>query len=95
MNTEVNRQVQLEARPNGFPKDTDFRVVEAEIPRPGEDQMLCRTIYLSLDPYMRGLMNAGASYAAGLEIGDVMPGRARLIHVRYLQVGVRDGYALP
>ena len=72
MRTDVNRQVQLAARPNGFPKDTDFRFVEAETPRPGEGQMLCRTIYLSLDPYMRGRMAAGPSYAPGLEIGDVM-----------------------
>jgi len=70
----VNRQIQLAARPKGYPKDTDFRLVEAEIPRPVEGQMLCRTIYLSLDPYMRGRMNARASYVAGLEIGDVMTG---------------------
>ena len=74
VSTDVKRQVQLAARPHGFPKDTDFRLVDGEIPRPGEGQMLCRTICLSLDPYMRGRMSAGLSYAAGLEIGDVMIG---------------------
>ena len=74
MSPDVNRQVQLATRPKGFPKDTDFRLVEATVPHPGQDQMLCRTIYLSLDPYMRGRMNPGPSDATGLEIGDVMTG---------------------
>jgi hypothetical protein len=74
MNTDINRQVQIAARPQGFPKTSDFRLVETAVPRPGDGQMLCRTIYLSLDPYMRGRMNAGPSYAAGLELGDVMTG---------------------
>ncbi len=68
----VNRQVLLSARPEGFPKDTDFELVESPVPRPGPGQMLCRTVYLSLDPYMRGRMNAGASYAKGVELGEVM-----------------------
>ncbi len=74
MSTDINRQVQIAARPQGFPKTSDFRLVETAVPRPGDGQMLCRTIYLSLDPYMRGRMNAGPSYAAGLELGDVMTG---------------------
>ena len=68
----VNRQVLLSARPDGFPKDTDFELVETSVPGPGDGQMLCRTVYLSLDPYMRGRMNAGASYAKGVELGEVM-----------------------
>lgn len=70
----VNRQIQLAARPTGFPRPDDFRLVEGAAPEPGSDEMLCRTIYLSLDPYMRGRMNAGSSYAPALEIGDVMTG---------------------
>jgi NADPH-dependent curcumin reductase CurA len=74
MSTDINHQVQIAARPQGFPKPTDFRFVEAPVPRPIDGQMLCRTIYLSLDPYMRGRMNAGPSYATGLDLGDVMTG---------------------
>src|SRR5262245_16381213 len=51
-----NRQVLLASRPKGEPTPENFRLLEAEVPRPGTDQMLLRTIYLSLDPYMRGRM---------------------------------------
>ena len=70
----MNHQIVLAARPQGEPKESDFRLVETPVPEPGPGQMLLRTIYLSLDPYMRGRMNAGPSYAAATEIGDVMPG---------------------
>ena len=70
--TQVNRQIQLAAHPNGFPKDTDFRMVEGPVPSPDAGQMLCQTVYLSLDPYMRGRMNAGRSYAKGVAVGEVM-----------------------
>jgi NADPH-dependent curcumin reductase CurA len=72
-----NRQVLLASRPTGEPTPENFRLVEAEIiPRPGPGQMLVRTLYLSLDPYMRGRMNAGPSYAKPVEVGEVMEGRA-------------------
>src|SRR5436305_1316328 len=71
-----NRQVLLAARPSGEPTPDNFRLVEAEVPRPGPGQMLLRTIYLSLDPYMRGRMNAGPSYARPVEVGEVMEGRS-------------------
>ncbi len=70
----MNRRVLLAARPQGEPKDTDFRLEESPIPKAGEGQVLLRTLFLSLDPYMRGRMNAGASYAAPVEIGQVMEG---------------------
>jgi NADPH-dependent curcumin reductase CurA len=71
-----NRQVLLASRPTGEPTPDNFRLVEAEAPRPGPDQMLLCTTYLSLDPYMRGRMNAGRSYARPVEVGEVMEGRA-------------------
>src|SRR5215210_5801226 len=71
-----NRQVLLASRPNGEPTPDNFRLVEAEAPRPGPGQMLLRTAYLSLDPYMRGRMNAGPSYARPVEVGEVMEGRS-------------------
>ena len=58
-----NHQVLLAARQVGFPKDTDLRYVESPIPRSAPGQVLCRTIYLSLDPYMRGRMNVGPRLA--------------------------------
>lgn len=48
---------------------------EEPVPTPGEGQMLCRTVYLSLDPYMRGRMNAGPSYAKGVDLDGIMVGR--------------------
>jgi NADPH-dependent curcumin reductase CurA len=71
-----NRQILLASRPKGEPTAEDFKLVEAEIPTPGPGQMLLRTIYLSLDPYMRGRMNAGKSYAKPVEVSEVMEGRA-------------------
>ncbi len=70
----MNRQITLAARPVGYPKESDFALVENPIPTPGAGEMLVRIIYLSLDPYMRGRMNEGKSYAPPLQIGDVMVG---------------------
>lgn len=74
MSDRKNRQVILAARPRGEPKESDFRLIETPVPAPGPGQMLLRTLYLSLDPYMRGRMNAGPSYAPPIEIGQVMGG---------------------
>jgi len=69
-----NLQVLLASRPSGWVKESDFRIVETAIPAPGEGQMLIRNLYLSLDPYMRGRMNDQRSYAAKVELGQVMTG---------------------
>ncbi|HXW13265.1 MAG TPA: NADP-dependent oxidoreductase, partial [Terriglobia bacterium] len=74
MGERQNRRIILAARPQGEPRDEDFRLEVKNLPSPGEGQVLLRTIYLSLDPYMRGRMNAGPSYAAPVEIGQVMEG---------------------
>src|SRR3981189_2065306 len=68
------RRVVLVSRPVGEPKASDFRVGDHTIPVPGEGQVLLRTIWLSLDPYMRGRMSDGPSYAAPVPIGGVMEG---------------------
>ena len=60
---DKNRQVLLASRPNGAPTAENFELAEVDIPRPGENEMLLRTVYLSLDPYMRGRMNSEKSYA--------------------------------
>lgn len=72
--SEKNTQVLLAARPRGLPKKTDFEIVEREIPNPAEGEMLVRTLYLSVDPYMRSRMNAEKSYARNVELGEVMTG---------------------
>lgn len=74
MTVAPNRRVCLAAHPVGFPKETDFSMVEVAVPEPADGEMLCRTIYLSLDPYMRGRMNPGPSYAKGVSLGEVMVG---------------------
>ena len=72
MSTRTNRQVLLNAHPVGFPVDTDFKMVETPAPEPGDGELLIRTIYQSLDPYMRGRMNPGLSYTTGVSLGEVM-----------------------
>src|ERR1700756_3569023 len=68
------KRIVLASRPVGEPKPSDFRIEETAIPTPGEGQVLLRTIWLSLDPYMRGRMSDGPSYAAPVPIGGVMEG---------------------
>src|SRR5262249_9618700 len=72
--TTRNRQITLAARPVGFPKESDFKLIESPIPEPSSNEFLVKVIYLSVDPYMRGRMNDRASYAAPVKLGDVMTG---------------------
>jgi NADPH-dependent curcumin reductase CurA len=68
------KRIVLAARPVGEPKPSDFRIEEYAVPTPGAGEVLLRTIWLSLDPYMRGRMNDGPSYAAPVPVGGVMEG---------------------
>ena len=70
----MNRQITLAARPIGYPKETDFKLVETPIPKPEDGHVLLKTLYLSVDPYMRGRMNASRSYAANVDHNEVMVG---------------------
>lgn len=71
----VNRRIVLAGRPNGVPTPADFRMETEAIPTPANGEMLLRTLYLSLDPYMRNLMNeVGPVYAPAVPIGDLMVG---------------------
>lgn len=69
-----NRRILLASRPHGAPKPGDFRLETSPAPRPGEGEVLLRTRWLSLDPYMRGRMSAAKSYAKSVEVGDVLEG---------------------
>ena len=73
---EENLQVVLASRPTGWVNESNFRIVETPIPAAGDGQVLVKSLYLSLDPYMRGRMNDSRSYAAKVEIGQVMTGEA-------------------
>lgn len=84
----INRKIVLNSRPVGVPTADDFRLEEASTPVPADGQILLRTLYLSLDPYMRGRMSDAASYASPVEIGEVMIGGtvarvARSLHPDY------------
>jgi NADPH-dependent curcumin reductase CurA len=72
--TTLNRRIVLNARPRGAPTAADFRTTSYPVPSPEDGQVLLRTLYLSLDPYMRGRMSDGSSYVAPVAIGDVMVG---------------------
>ncbi len=69
-----HRRVVLASRPPGEPVESDFRLETVATPTPGAGEVLVRTIYLSLDPYMRGRMRDAASYAAPIGIGETMVG---------------------
>lgn len=73
---QVNRQWVLASRPVGAPKLSNFNFVESDKPSPKQGEILLRTVYLSLDPYMRGRMNDAKSYAEPVAINEVMVGGA-------------------
>jgi NADPH-dependent curcumin reductase CurA len=74
--TIKTREWQLAARPHGEPTPDDFRLVDTERPDPQDGQVVVRMLVMSVDPYMRGRMNAGKSYAAAWEVGETMKGGA-------------------
>ncbi len=74
MPNSINRQILLASRPQGDPGPDNFKLVEAPIPVAGPGEMLLKTQWLSLDPYMRGRMSDAKSYAKFVEIGDPMVG---------------------
>jgi len=69
-----NRRVLLASRPTGWVSEENFKVEDAPLPSPADGEVLVKNLWLSLDPYMRGRMNEGKSYAAKQEIGEVMLG---------------------
>jgi NADPH-dependent curcumin reductase CurA len=67
-----NRQVRLAARPDGLPKDSDWRFTEEPVPQPREGEALVAVSHVSLDPAMRAWMNEGATYVEDVKVGEVM-----------------------
>jgi len=70
----LNKKITLASRPVGMPKESDFKLVEAPVLQPNAGEMVVKSLYISVDPYMRGRMNDAKSYAAPVEIGAVMVG---------------------
>jgi NADPH-dependent curcumin reductase CurA len=70
----LNRRIVLASRPRGEPVPGNFRLEEEAVPSPGDGQVLTRILWASIDPYMRGRMNEGPSYATPVAIGGVMGG---------------------
>jgi NADPH-dependent curcumin reductase len=68
----TNHQFRLAARPTGLPKRSDWNYVEEPVRDPGPGEVLVKTLYMSLDPAMRGWMNEGRSYVPPVGIGEVM-----------------------
>jgi NADPH-dependent curcumin reductase CurA len=71
-NPQANRQVRLKARPTGIPQAEHFEIVEAAVPTLRDGQILVRNLYLSVEPAMRGWVNAAANYSEPVAIGAVM-----------------------
>ncbi|HVW43494.1 MAG TPA: NADP-dependent oxidoreductase [Amycolatopsis sp.] len=69
-------EIRLASRPTGWPTLDDFSIVDVDVPTPRPGQLLLRNVMISVDPYMRGRMNAAKSYIAPFEVGKVMEGAA-------------------
>ena len=74
MTSKINRQIVLAARPDGLPRLTDFRLVEAAIPALNDGEVLIRNQMFSIDPYQRNLMGNGSSELPPIDIGSPMGG---------------------
>lgn len=74
MTVKTNKQYILAKRPSGTPTGEDFQLVERPIPNPGEGEVIIRTLFLSVDPYMRGRMNDRKSYVPPYALGEVITG---------------------
>lgn len=70
----MNTEIHLVNRPTGMPSHEDFHFINNEIPEPAKDEVLIRTLYLSVDPYMRGRMNDTKSYIPPFELNAVITG---------------------
>ncbi len=76
MTETMRRSLVLRRRPEGEPAADDFAMVEDAIPAPGPGEVVTRTIFLSIDPYMRGRLHDRKSYAPAVKLGEVMTGQS-------------------
>jgi len=71
----MNKKIVLKKTPIGVPEESDFELIESPIPELGENEILTKTIHLSLDPYIRGVITGKHIYSEKVEIGDTIVGR--------------------
>ena len=71
-----SKEIRLASRPEGMPKETDFELVEVDVPEPGKGEILVKNICMSVDPYMRGRMMDRESYVPPFQIGEALTGGA-------------------
>jgi NADPH-dependent curcumin reductase CurA len=92
MAANINRQILLKSRPEGTPALNNFELVQGPVPEPGDGEVVMRTLWLSLDPYMRGRMSAAKSYAKPVEVGQTMVGGtvSEITASRHPKFGVGD-----
>jgi len=74
MNNRISREIRLKSRPVGIPKENNFELVEKPVPEPGENQLLVKNLYMSVDPYMRGRMIDRKSYVPPFQVGQTLEG---------------------
>ena len=74
MPADTNRRIVMASRPTAYPEPHHFRLEEVPVPKPAEGEALVQVEWLSLDPYMRGRMREGPSYATPVQVGEVMTG---------------------
>jgi NADPH:quinone reductase len=67
-----NKEIRFASRPAGMPTLDNFQTVETDVPQLGDGEVLVRTLYISVDPYLRGRMREGRSYVPPFEIGQVI-----------------------
>lgn len=67
-----NKEIRFSSRPTGLPTPQNFQIVDSEVPQPNDGEVLVRTVYISVDPYLRGRMREGRSYVPPFEIGEVI-----------------------
>ncbi len=67
-----NKEIRLRSRPTGLPTLENFQFVDVDVPKPNDGEVLVRTLYISVDPYLRGRMREGRSYIPPFEIGEVI-----------------------
>ncbi|MHC5306287.1 NADP-dependent oxidoreductase [Bartonella sp. LJL80] len=92
METIRSKRIVLASRPKGQPVEENFAFEEVTLPRLQQGQVLLKILFLSLDPYMRGRMDDGPSYAKPVAVGDVMEGGtvAEVIGSRHADYAVGD-----
>lgn len=76
MVSRTQQQITLARQPQGKPRLEDFKVINAEVPTPGDGEILIQVLYLSVDPGMRGMMEGGSSYSKGFDLGEPLTGRS-------------------